>query len=258
MLNATQAKVRNIEVTASARCVDDVIALLKWGFTPQEQMLLDAIPEKDRDAVLDIGVGAGRTTPVLSSAFKRYVGLDVSEPSVDEAKKRFPGLEFSTQDIRDIDYVDEFSCAFFSFNGIDLVDFVERERVFEKIWKALRPGGYFIYSTHSLINENADRWVGKLLVYELKGPNVQSSVGRVWNRCRLFWRGGKNANEGFAVLNDPALDFSLLLVYVDPEAELKRLKRAGFETLLSIGNQKLAPGFDSKDNFIHFLARKPL
>ena len=74
-------------------------------------------------AILDMGVGGGRTTQYLSQIAGRYVGADYSEAMVDTCRKRFPDQEFRHCDARDIaPFADgEFDAVVFSANGIDYI-----------------------------------------------------------------------------------------------------------------------------------------
>ncbi|MGE4048279.1 MAG: class I SAM-dependent methyltransferase [Acetobacteraceae bacterium] len=73
--------------------------------------------------VLDLGVGAGRTTPFLASRAASYVGIDYSQNMVDACRTRFPHWHFRRGDARDLSDFATQSCDFvlFSFNGIDSV-----------------------------------------------------------------------------------------------------------------------------------------
>lgn len=252
------SELRNIKTNSSRSAVADCVVRAEWGLTPPEQWMLAAVPSDFRESILDIGIGAGRTTGPLSQAFKKYVGVDIAEPSLEVARKRFPELDLRSEDARYLPYENEFSCIFFSFNGIDVVNFNDRMRIFRAVWKALRPGGYFIFSSHSLVHENVNRWATQFAIYELKSGSelLPVSMRKCFNRARLFWSGKIDQKAGIGVLNDPALDFGILNTYVDPDSETVRLKDSGFETLARVGERKSAPGFDEKDAWIYFLTRK--
>jgi len=103
-------------------------------------------------AILDIGVGGGRTTPALTEIAGRYVGIDYSQAMVEACKKRFPSLEFRHCDARELSQFgdDEFDAVVFSFNGIDVItDDAGRARCLKEIARVLKPGGIYVFSSHN-------------------------------------------------------------------------------------------------------------
>jgi ubiquinone/menaquinone biosynthesis C-methylase UbiE len=104
------------------------------------------------DAILDIGVGGGRTTPYLSARASRYVGIDFSSGMVQACRQRFPTLEFHHADASDLSLFRnaDFDVVVFSFNGIDNISTNEaRARCLREVQRVLRPGGHFIFSSHN-------------------------------------------------------------------------------------------------------------
>lgn len=119
------------------------------GLQPCEEVVFDHWL-KPGMAILDIGVGGGRTTPKLSQLSSRYVGIDYSEGMVTACKRRFPHLEFRHGDATNLgEFRDgEFDAVVFSFNGIDCIpEVAARARALREAARVLRPGGVFIIST---------------------------------------------------------------------------------------------------------------
>jgi ubiquinone/menaquinone biosynthesis C-methylase UbiE len=102
-------------------------------------------------AILDMGVGGGRTTQYLCQIAERYVGADYSEAMIDACRQRFPGREFRHCDARDMPFADgEFDAVVFSANGIDYIASDEgRARCLAEVVRVLKPGGVFIFSSHN-------------------------------------------------------------------------------------------------------------
>jgi ubiquinone/menaquinone biosynthesis C-methylase UbiE len=103
-------------------------------------------------AILDIGVGGGRTTPYLAKGAARYVGADYSNAMVESCRARFPKLEFRHCDATDMSQFQdgEFDAVVFSFNGIDIIRTDEgRKRCLEETARVLKSGGVFIFSSHN-------------------------------------------------------------------------------------------------------------
>jgi len=133
---------------------DDVVhfyATFQDGLLPGEAYVFErAVPRGAR--VLDLGVGAGRTTPFLAERSSRYVGLDYSEGMLTECRRRFPGLEFVQADASDLSQFADasFDVVVFSFNGIDCLhpDAV-RFRCIAEIRRVLVPCGIAVISEHN-------------------------------------------------------------------------------------------------------------
>jgi SAM-dependent methyltransferase len=102
-------------------------------------------------AILDLGVGGDRTTPFLSERASRYLGVDNSAAMVEACHSRFPSPEFMLADAKDLTPIGNgaFDVVVFSFNGIDCFTTSEARRACPRtVWRVLRPGGVFIFSSH--------------------------------------------------------------------------------------------------------------
>jgi SAM-dependent methyltransferase len=120
------------------------------GLTPCEQDLFDRrISAGTR--ILDLGVGAGRTTPWLLERGSSYVGIDYAPAMVDAARELHPDAEFQVGDAADLsDWDDQaFDVVVFSYNGIDYLDDDARSRCLAEIRRVLVPGGLYVFSTHN-------------------------------------------------------------------------------------------------------------
>ncbi|HVY57333.1 MAG TPA: class I SAM-dependent methyltransferase [Xanthobacteraceae bacterium] len=224
------------------------------GLTYQEQFCLDLIPRSDRGSVLDIGIGAGRTTAALADAFASYVGVDYSTSMVDAAKAQFPDRDLRVMDARHLQFASPFDCVVFSFNGIDYVELEDRQRILEQIKSVLRPGGHFLYSTHNLGFRAVSAWLERIWVEGMATPLRR--IRFLPRRVRNFRRQKLDPQLGTGYVNDPGNDFALLTLYVDIPRELERLRSLGFRILTTIGNSKQAEGYDADDNWVYVLAQR--
>jgi SAM-dependent methyltransferase len=232
--------------------------LASGGLTTPEKYCLNLI--SDRGSVLDIGVGGGRTTGPLSSMFHKYIGIDYSEAMIVAAKSLFPGLDLRTMDARKLEFDEEFDCVVFSYNGIDSVNYNDRQLIFDQVAKVLRPGGYFIYSTHNLHNDRVSSLLHSLIVKELIRPlrgflKPWNKIRPVVNRLNNFWRQSGDQEQPFAYVNDIAQDFQLLHTYVDVAKETETLRRRGLSVIATVGNRKKAPGYDADDAWVYVAAK---
>ncbi len=102
-------------------------------------------------AVLDVGVGGGRTTPYLAARASRYVGVDYVKAMIEICVAKFPENIFLCLDARRLAFEDgSFDIVVFSFNGIDAIPTLGgRRQCFAEIFRVLTPGGLFIFSSHN-------------------------------------------------------------------------------------------------------------
>ncbi|HTC48087.1 MAG TPA: class I SAM-dependent methyltransferase [Candidatus Aquilonibacter sp.] len=103
-------------------------------------------------AILDLGVGGGRTTPYLSSIAERYVGIDYSAPMIAACREKFPQLEFEVGSAADLSKIpsSSFDAVVMAFNAIDyVVPAQSRTRALQEIHRVLKPSGLFIFSSHN-------------------------------------------------------------------------------------------------------------
>ncbi len=211
-------------------------------------------------AILDMGVGGGRTTPYLSRKASRYVGVDYSDEMVHLCRDKFPQLEFLVADASDLSNFSDgsFDAIVFSFNGLDYL-FPEEQRwkCLRECERVLRTGGVLVFSSHNpcsvLVRPSWDReglraFAGKLapkrsasysatlstltMVKSLHSflRATAESVGRICRRVpkATFWRG-----EGY--LFDPAHG-GLMTHYATPARVREGLSRFNFRQQALLGD----------------------
>ena len=220
-------------------------------------------------AILDMGVGGGRTTPYLSRKASRYVGVDYSDEMIRLCRDKFPPLEFLVADASDLSaFADRsFDAIVFSFNGLDcLSPEPQRWACLRECGRVLREGGVFVFSSHNpraiivrpawnrerlrafagrVVSESSvlfrvTLWalsVVKSLHSFLRA--TAKSVGRIWRHVphAAFWRG-----EGY--LFDPAHGGSMTHCWT-PTRVREELTRFGFRQQACLGNEhpKSSPEF---------------
>ncbi len=146
--------------------------------------------------VLDLGVGAGRTTPWLSARASSYVGADLSEAMVERCREKFPGLSFAQADATSLEAFATscFDVVVFSFNGLDCIPTHEgRARCYAACARVLRPGGLLLFSSHNArylvfapVLQGGPLRAGWRLVYAL--AHTLSNLLFLLP-TRAFWRG---------------------------------------------------------------------
>jgi SAM-dependent methyltransferase len=246
----------NLAICRDYRTVDDFRQAISLGLTVPEKYCLDTVPLNRRRSIVDIGIGAGRTTGPLSRMFEQYIGIDYSPEMIQAAKAEFPTADLRVMDVRRLSIGTSVDCIMFSFNGMDCIPYEDREPVLTRISKQLVPGGYYIYSTHNLHQLRTDIWINHFWATELLRKRVYTSIPLVFNRLKHFWRQWSDDTLGFAYVNDPAQGFDLRQVYVDVAKECDVLRRHGFSICATIGNNKHTEGYDSDDNWVYVVAKR--
>ena len=234
-----------------------------------EQAAFDLIADYVRDrAILDIGVGGGRTAPLMLSISADYRGIDYCPTMVDVARSRFPRQQFVVMDARRLTFTDSsFDLVAFSYNGIDSVDLAGRLEILGNVHRVLRPGGYFVFSALNRQGSARDDHWPDLGVFHDVGwsPNrLFHAAGRLvlgganWLRLHHF---AKDDGE-VAVGNISAHAFGLITLFTSLKAQLQQLAEAGFQVdavLEPDGRRIASDGCDASNApWYHFVARRPV
>lgn len=234
----------------------------KRELTAAERICLDIIPPGDRLSILDIGIGTGRTTEPLAKMFKNYVGIDYSAEMVRVARAFSPHNDLRVMDARKLQFDRHFDCVMFSFNGIDYVDYADRQIILAEVSRNLRVGGYFIYSTHNIHYSRVPGYLNSRWPKELWLPPLHlwltpwRQAQRFINRTKNFSRQSVGVIPGVAYVNDPGESFDLITTYVDIALEAQQLARHGLKVLRTVGSRKHVPQYDGADPWVYIAAQK--
>jgi SAM-dependent methyltransferase len=186
--------------------------------------------------VLDIGVGGGRTVPLLSPTAARYVGIDFVPELVTAASTRFPVADIRVGDARHLDFPDSsFDVAVFSINGIDAISHSDRAIALREIRRVLRPSGAFVFSTHNCDGPGPRERPWSVPPVSVQQP--RSSARILLRRSTRFrasmtnYRASVATNEtgpDWRITSSGAHDFGLVLHYTTAAALQAELRAAGF------------------------------
>jgi len=221
--------------------------------------------------ILDIGIGAGRTTALLRLLSDDYVGVDYTPEMVEVARRKYPECSISYADARDLSQFADgaFALVFFSFNGIDAVDHIARQTILRELHRVLRPGGILLFSTHNAdgplcgekpwqlgprLSSSRLGWLRDLVERAADFPRALSSYLKV---KRLSSDG-----DGYCLRPAAAHRFGIVIYYTTLERQLRDLAEAGFaegvETYEKARGHEIRAGDDTaSDQWFYFLARRP-
>lgn len=117
--------------------------------------------------VLELAVGTGRIAiPVVQRTGKRVVGLDLSSAMLARARERAAEagveLELHERDMRDLDDEETTDLVICPYRALlHLPTWADRRRVFERVARALRPGGRFAWNAFVFDHRYACEYDGK-------------------------------------------------------------------------------------------------
>jgi ubiquinone/menaquinone biosynthesis C-methylase UbiE len=202
-----------------------------------ERALIERVFADHVDAdVLDIGVGGGRTVPLLAPRAATYVAIDFVPELVSAAIQRFPGSDIRVGDARELEFPDgSFDVVFFSINGLDAIAHDDRRRALHEIRRVLRPSGTFVFSTHNSDGPGPRERPWTMPPMSVHQP--RSSARTLMRRITRFptcmrnyhrLRPVRDSGPGWMVTSSGAHDFGLVIHYTSATTLEAELRDAGF------------------------------
>jgi ubiquinone/menaquinone biosynthesis C-methylase UbiE len=237
---------------------------------PAEQLLFSSCI-KPGAAILDIAVGAGRTSKYLAGIASRYVGIDYAPEMLKICRNRYPQLEFREMSAADLSFFEDktFDAVVMSGNAIDeLLTDEDRRRCLLECWRVLRAHGVLIFSSRTPHAILARRTPGMIKRYRLDDKPARSGalyfyIRRIRNfiitplalakitlektylyaRKPAFWKG-----EGYMLDNN-----GLVMHYATPRKTIAEMSQYGWQLLATQGGdypRKIRP----LDTWFHYYA----
>ena len=235
---------------------------------PGERMAIERVADAVRGgAILDIGIGGGRTAPLMADISANYRGIDYSPAMVEVARRRFPKLCFHEMDARRMSFADDsFQLVAFSYNGIDSVDLAGRWDILRQVHRVLVPGGFFVFSALNRQGPaHGEHWpdFGVFRGVGCSPTRLPRALARFaqggfnWLRFRLVVR----TDQDVAISNLSAHNFGLITLFTSVSAQLRQLHDCGFavDAILEPEGRRIATDGSetTRAPWCHFVARKP-
>jgi SAM-dependent methyltransferase len=202
---------------------------------PAERLLIERFIHGS-SRVVDIGIGAGRTTRFLSDR-GRYVGFDLVAEMVAATKRDLGEGRLVVATAGHVPLASaSFDVALFSFNGLGHVD--DRSEVYNEVRRLVVEGGMFIFSLHNprYIGTPTGRTPSVVARWLVGAPlrTIRSMLHRGWWRSQRTLRHPGGTGTG---LDD------LEIVGVSRARVRKELAAAGFRvTDVLAGPRPRTPG----------------
>jgi SAM-dependent methyltransferase len=216
-----------------------------WTDPAERAALLRVAPYARGGPILDVGVGAGRTTSLLRLVSEDYVAVDYVGEMVDLCRRLHPDVDVRLADARDLAEFESgrFALVNFSFMGIDAVGHEDRVKILREFHRVLCPGGHLVYSTHhrngpwfgrrpwQRASERVDdHWLVRMVRAAFRLPHSVPSFGRGlrnWRRHRQL----HEDHRDWAIATSDAHEYGLVIHFTTPAAERAMLAGVGFEAI---------------------------
>jgi SAM-dependent methyltransferase len=242
-------------------------AYSRWhALFPSEERIFREYAGNFAGRVLDVAMGAGRTTAALFPRARRYVGLDLSEAMVAGARERHPEADLRVMDMRVVPAAfagEVFDAILIAFNGIDCVEWSDRNDLLAGLRGLLGADGVLVFSTHSLDVAQTNRRRMQLVAPELLRPRALQRP-RDWLKGFLYqarWTVRSIPNrmrnrrlerhfDGYAYLNDSGEAYSLLTCFVSEAKQRASLESMGYRVEQVIG------GAEVRSEWHYFICRR--
>ncbi len=235
---------------------------------PHERAALDEVQAEVRGgAILDIGVGGGRTVTALRAVSADYLGIDYSPEMVAASQARYPDVRFAHADARHMADIADASIdlAVFSCNGISMVGHEDRLDIIREVHRVLKPHGIFLFTTYNRNSPEARAGFcfpefeaspdpARLLVRSAR--HLKDTAIRVVQRLRHL-RHEVHTPE-YAVINDKCHNHGVMLYYITLAQQRQQLTEAGFAAdalAFDCSGQRIVD--DTTLDSMALIARKP-
>jgi len=202
-------------------------AAVRIGLWKSEEMIFTRVFSKE-DTLLECGCGAGRIAMGLYElGYRNIIGTDFSREQVREARRLSTTLEYGVHwkvaDATSLSFEDSlFEGVIFGFNGLMQIPGREnRRRAMREIYRVLRPGGWFVFTSH-------DRELNRHKAF--------------WEKENRLWRKGRQNPylDDYGDRFEPT-DLGDLFIHVPAPGEIREdLKQAGFRIEADVLRSKIA------------------
>ncbi|MEM7172309.1 MAG: class I SAM-dependent methyltransferase [Pseudomonadota bacterium] len=211
--------------------------------------------------VLEIGVGGGRITGPLAAMAGEFFGVDYVPAMVEACRARFPELNIDQCDAQDLSrFADQsFDFILFGFNGIDDLGHDGRLRAMSEIFRVLRPGGVYAFSSQNLDHAKRVRLFNPYMKFGLRYILVNARNLLSF----LFAMRHEVHAETYKILSMPAGGLGNLGVYsycITKDNQLAQLHEIGFENTRALsfdGSELKGSNPDRESPWIYYIVHKP-
>lgn len=250
----------NREVWTETSAVEHFARINGFIDAGERNAFLSIAPRVRGQAALDVGVGAGRTVPLVRLLTDEYIAFDYAQGMVDGCRRTYPGVDVRLADARNmVEFRDgQFGFVLFSFSGIDALEHHDRSKVLSEMHRVLRPGGWLMFSTHNMEGPSYGEvpWRGRrssgpapfrAFRWLARAPMRLGRYRRAWTNW-LKYRRMNVKGDGWGMHVSSPHDFAIVLHYVTLRALFDEVRKAGFTAIEIYGSSgaRLEVGADTR------------
>lgn len=238
---------------------------------PGEQAAFEWLAQRCAgEPLLDIGVGAGRTIPLMTDISDDYTGVDYTPKLLELARSRHPTRDLRHMDARDMAELPSghYGLVEFSWNGIDCVSYDDRVKILQEMYRVARPGGYVLFSSHNRGGPGYRENIWQLLPHFSFNPlkfgwRTLRSIRRFQLATPNYLRHVKLNQDygGYALKTAAAHNFGIVIVYTTLPEQRRQIAEIGFQSdavFASDTGERIADDVEESDAWwFHFIAHKP-
>jgi SAM-dependent methyltransferase len=260
----------NRRTWGSRQALDEYAHGASWSDAGEQAAFAWLAPRCRNGPLLDIGVGAGRTIPLMLRLSSDYTGIDYTPTLLARSRARFPHADLRYMDARDMSALpaSNYALTAFSCNGIDSVCYDDRERILTEMFRVTRPGGFVFFSTHN--RDGPGFRETPLTLLPAFSVNPLRFAWRVLRALRLsplaivnYLRHVRLHRDysGYSIKTAAVHSFGIVIVYTTLTEQRRQLAALGLEldaVFASANGARLADEARSTDTWwMHFIAHKP-
>ena len=125
--------------------------------------------------VLDSGCAEGKNIRLLEQ-YDNVYGVDISQTAIDNAKKEFPTVNFSAQDVANLNYENETFDVIIDAGCLHCNHPIQHQKIIDQYHRILKPDGKLFFRMFHLPIEYADDNTIPIFYFDLGDDQFDSGV----------------------------------------------------------------------------------
>lgn len=151
--------------------VNDPLELKEYMNKWDGERFIESLELNKRQEVLEIGIGTGRLALKVAPYCQKLTGIDISLKTIERAKCHLN--DYNVDLICDDFLIHEFDQQFDTiYSSLTFMHFENKEEVFKKIYRLLKPKGLFVLSIDKSQSTIIDYGTRQLTIY----PNTKLEI----------------------------------------------------------------------------------
>ncbi len=176
----------NPEVDSASRSLESI---------HQTHVFIESFCQKSPMSILDLGCGPGLYLEKLAESGHTCTGMDFSESSIryaeDQAREKGLNIVYLHQDYLELDFENQFDLILLIYTDLGVLLPDERAGLLDRIHRALKPGGSFIFDVLNDRNKKQKFQETQTWSYEFGGfwkptPYLELASGFHYPEARVF------------------------------------------------------------------------